>query len=289
MKGLKIGDYKCRLNGFLNTLGLVPVDFNVKGRGNSMSHSKLFKCLCVCSVFLLFSSVSSIASVHDFEISGALGFSDLNSNDGSYQFSRHSLPPDILKKDRTSRSLNYKVGIGYNLFTEKLSENRFLNNLLLELNFYRSAGSIYGKTYAFGEPPPVGDDIDFQLNIDNNMRLMLDIKPSLFTWRGFSPYVVLGAGIGWIKTNYQEYNHNNPGTGATVNSATSRNFVSEGGVGLKYEVNEHASLFLEYLYTRYGKLKTYGAATSDGVSRPSSPEFPNMYTNTALLGLYIRM
>lgn len=118
--------------------------------------------------------------LENFQISGALGVSQLSANNGIFLFMPDEL--DTIRTDRATRSLNFKAGIGYNLFSEKLSQNRFLNNLLVELNFYRFSGSAYGNVYQFGDP--ASDDIRFTLNIDSSKRIMLDIKPSLFTWRG---------------------------------------------------------------------------------------------------------
>ena len=233
----------------------------------------------------------------NWQISGALGVSQLNTNHGRYLFNPGGKLPhpesDTFITDRATRQLNTKNGIGYNLPIKAMQKNKILNNILLELNFYNFSGSAYGEVSRFGAPPQF---VDFTLNVESNSRLMLDIKPILFTRHGFSPYIILGTGIGWIKTTYHSYNHNMPvNQERTTASSTNKKLVLEGGGGLSYAFNNHVGVSLEYLFTRFGKISVDNATYTDNSAPPpttysvNSPTFTNMYTNSVLLGFYVKI
>ena len=232
----------------------------------------------------------------DFQVSGALGVSWLSANQGGFVFNpTGTIEVDDIVTKRATRQLNTKIGIGYNLFANKLAQNKMLSNLLIELNFYNFSGSAYGKVERYDNP--YSHNIAFTLDIKSNKRLMVDIKPSLFTYHGFSPYMVFGAGIGWIEKAYSEVNANNPGNPVRVISplSTNKKLVLEGGGGINYAFNRHLGCYLEYLFTRFGKISADNATYTNHTATPveiysiNSPTFTNMYTNAVLFGFYIKI
>lgn len=232
----------------------------------------------------------------NWQISGALGLSQLGVSDSKYTFNPgNTIEPDDLVVKRGTHQLHTKVGIGYNLFAERLAQNNMFTNLLVEVNFYNFSGAVYGKVEQYDSPS--SNDIDFALDIKSNRRLMLDLKPYLYTYRGFSPYLIIGAGVGWIETEYREINNNNSVNRKRVNAPlnTSRQLVIEGGGGINYAFNQHFGCYIEYLFTRFGKVSADNATYTDRSQHPevtysiNSPEFSNIYTNAVLFGLYFKI
>ena len=234
------------------------------------------------------------SSFKNWQISGALGLSQLGAGDNKYTFNPGvTVETDDLVNKRGTHQLHTKVGIGHNLFAERLAQNDILTNLLVEVNFYNFSGAIYGKVEQYDSPS--SNDINFTLDIKSNQRLMLDFKPSLFTYRGFSPYLVIGAGVAWIETEYREINNDNPANRARVTAplTTNRKLVFEGGGGINYAFNHHFGCYIEYLFTRFGKVSTANATYTDHNQNRTysvnSPEFSSIYTNAGLFGLYFKI
>jgi opacity protein-like surface antigen len=115
-------------------------------------------------------------------------------------------------------------------------------------------------------------------------RLMLDTKPSLFTWRDVSAYFIGGIGMAWNEISYDEF----AAIGIPQNSAlalsnhTSIQLAWDIGAGIRLKLMEHLSATAEYVYAFLGN----GSPKNDpnGINLTESPRF-SFQTQSLLLGL----
>ncbi len=246
---------------------------------------KLIKNIITCSS-LLFSSIATFAAATPsgpWEISAAAGANWLHASDANTVFS-YVVPIETDNNfvQRTTDSAIWKLGFGYHLFQNQLQHRDFLNDLLLGLNYYHTKASIYGVTEAFGAPV-----FNFHAPMQSQ-RLMLDIKPQLFTYQRISPYAILGLGYAWNKINLDEFAFPNAlgieqSDAYSLNSATSSHLAYEAGLGLRLAFTQHLSGTLEYLYAGLGNA-TPGASTDLDNPIARSPDF-NLHTQSLLLGI----
>ena len=115
-------------------------------------------------------------------------------------------------------------------------------------------------------------------------RLMLDFKPNLFTWHGFSAYPIAGLGIAWNKIAYYETPVNPESQNYySLGSHTTSHLASEVGMGFSAKLSNHLSATLEYLYADLGE-----ATPSDTSSTHQNPETPptfKLYNQSLTAGL----
>ena len=147
----------------------------------------------------------------------------------------------------------------------------------------QSAATVRGNVWQYQLPQ--FNNYSFRAPVTST-RLMIDAKPSLFTWHQISPYPILGIGLGINEISYQE---NVTGIGVAPNSAHSlsskynSNFVYDLGVGARLSLTANISASLEYLYTNLGKMSPSGTPTNN-VALTSAPRF-TIYNQAILFGL----
>ncbi len=85
----------------------------------------------------------------------------------------------------------WKVGMGYYFFEDQLKQRDYLNHLLFEVNVYQTFTTLHGDVWQYELPQ--FNNYNFNAPITST-RLMLDAKPTLFTWKRVAPYMILGVG-----------------------------------------------------------------------------------------------
>lgn len=181
----------------------------------------------------------------------------------------------------------WKAGVGYYLFEETLANRPYLHHLLLEANVYQTFTTLRGNVWQFELPE--FNNYNFRAPITSS-RLMLDVKPSLFTLDRISPYAILGVGVTWNTVSYRE-----TGTGAGVDPnsvlSLSRNTTSQVawdvGAGLNLAITNYLSATAEYIYSFLGHGSPANGPLND-VRLSSAPRF-SLQTQSFLLGLSLRI
>lgn len=218
---------------------------------------------------LIFMATSAFAAttpswLDNVEVSTSLGRSWLQSDNGTLTIDSQTTDSDHVNS--VANNVAWKIGVGYSLFKEQLSQRTYFNALLVELNLYQNSGSLTGDVLINDQPGVI--DYTFRAPVTST-RLMIDLKPSLLTWHGISPYPILGLGVAWNKIAYYETASSPSGTPYTLNASTSSQFASEVGFGIRTKINEHLNATLEYLYANLGNATPSG--TSSTYENPQSP------------------
>lgn len=215
------------------------------------------------------------------EFSAAGGINWLHANNTNLTISPYET--DSVNTGQKVDAPLWKLGAGYYAWEENLNTRGFLNHLLLELNLYRTSATLTGNVWQYQLPQ--FNNYNFHAPITST-RLMLDAKPSLFTYHHLSPYVVIGAGVGWNTMSYQE---NVTGAGVdprsflSLRNHTNTNFAYDLGAGLNADINKQLTLSLEFIYTNLGNA---APSNSSGnlTALTSSPDF-SMMSQSILLGI----
>lgn len=86
-------------------------------------------------------------------------------------------------------------------------------------------------------------------------------------FNGFTPYLVLGAGV--AKNKSSDFTVNYAGKSGTVSGASKTNFAYKAGLGVKFAASEDFDVDVRYQYVDYGKFKTatYDDTTPSGKLR----------------------
>ena len=175
--------------------------------------------------------------------------------------------------------MTYRVGVGYHAFASQLSKRDFFNDLLVQLNYYHDTTTIKGEVWQYG----YANNDSFNAPLTSK-RLMLDVKPTLFSIRNTSIYTVLGAGMAWNQISYSETALNTEGgQPLNLNTASNRNFVYDLGLGMNMHITQHTYITFEYLYTTLGG----NSPSTTGSSSSSVASAPNFvaHSQSALAGL----
>jgi opacity protein-like surface antigen len=178
----------------------------------------------------------------------------------------------------------WKIGAGYHLLSPALEKNTFLNDLLVELNLYRSSFRVTGSVWQYQLAQ--FNNFSFSAPITST-RLMLDVKPSLVTWHCLSLYPILGAGIGWNSMTYHETvtgDGVDPLSNLWLRNRTTNHVAYDLGVGTRFALNSHLGASLEYLYTEVGSNVTSYATSQTPAAIVSAPRF-KVSSQALLLGL----
>jgi opacity protein-like surface antigen len=190
---------------------------------------------------------------------------------------------DSVLKNNISNSATWKLGVGYHFFADQLQQRSFFNDFLVELNFYQSWATINGNVWQYQLPQ--FNNFTFKAPL-TSYRLMLDVKPGLFTVSRISLYPILGIGNSW---NDIAYNETVTGTGVPAGSnyllgrSTNTNFAYDLGVGLRADITEHISASLEYLYSNLGNISP-SSTSKNSNAIISAPTF-DVYNQSLLLGI----
>lgn len=200
-----------------------------------------------------------IASMGPVELSGALGGSMYSANNAFIQVS--SVERDLDQVSRTSSNMLYSVGLGYHAFSKQLEKRHFLTGLLGQLNYYYSSSTVNGNVWAFQSPNSI--NYSFQAPMRTS-RLMIDIKPEFFVYKGFTPYGVVGAGVAWSNMSYHEspFPDNSPLGAVSLQHHTNTTAAWDLGLGVSRPITENLNMSIEYLYTALGTLLPSVNATS---------------------------
>jgi opacity protein-like surface antigen len=223
---------------------------------------------------------SAAAFSSNLEISAAMGPSWIHAN--STQLIVSPYETDSLKTKNISSSAQWKIGLGYHLFAEQLAQRKFFNDLLLELNLYRNSGTLKGNVWQFELPE--FNNYTFSAPITST-RLMLDVKPSLFTFHAISFYPILGMGISWNKISYQEtaIDSETSDSSQSLSQHTNTNFTYDAGLGARFDISEHLNASVEYLYTHLGTVSP-SAISLTNTALLSPPKF-KLSNQSVLFGL----
>lgn len=213
-------------------------------------------------LFFLCAGVSQAASSHfnfspeHWELSIAGGANGASANNTHLVVSPYET--DAVTIASVSSSPLWKIGAGYHFFEDQLKHRTFLNDVYAELNLYHSSQVIKGSVLQY--QLPTYNNYTFSAPVSST-RLILDVKPTLFTVKQFSLYPILGFGIAWNDIAY----HETAASGISQSSAnslgrnTNNNFAYDIGGGIKVRFSQHIFGVVEYLYT------------STSGMRPSSP------------------
>ena len=220
-------------------------------------------CFLSCSVFA--EASSDFDPTKNFELSLGMGVSSFMWNNGTIQAT--ATETDKLSSANDYISMLEKAGVGYHLFSDALSKRKYLNDLLLELNLYHSHAAIHGAVWQYQQSNL--DNYTFNAPIDST-RLMLDVKPNLFTQANFSPYPIVGVGMSWNKLSYSKSPaYSGVSDYTNLDSEFNRRIAYDLGFGVHYHVTQHVNTSLEYLYNRLGHLSSSNNLISGQAS--SSP------------------
>lgn len=223
-----------------------------------------FSCFLLPLLLLFYSSILTAFPQNDFfkrlSFSIAAGPSWTQVKDTHLVISPYET--DSLKSSHASANTTWKVGAGYQLCISQ-KQRSFLNTLLIELNFYHTPTTIKGDVWQYQLPQ--FNNYRFRAPITSN-RLLLDLKPQLFSYQLFSLYAVLGAGVAFNTASYSEVV-----TGAGVDTTsyellgkkTKTNATYELGAGISAEITKHLNIFVEYIYANLGNATSSSTPQND--------------------------
>jgi opacity protein-like surface antigen len=246
-----------------------------------MVQKKYFKCLPL----LLFSQVAfasaPLGSFEDVEVSVAVGPNWAHASSTQLVVSPYETDSVIVNK--VSHHAAWKVGVGYDLFKNALQQRYFFKDLLVELNFYGSTGTVKGNVWQYALPQ--FNNYIFKAPWTSR-RLMLDVKPSLFMQSHISLYPILGLGSSWNSISYQESISSpglNPNSRYILDKRTNNSFAYDLGVGARTDITPRLSASLEYIYTHLGHMTPAGTSNTPAVI--TSPPSFKISNQSLLLGL----
>lgn len=227
------------------------------------------------SIYTLVSITASAQAMPQFsydnlEVSAAYGFAQTTSNSPQIYVSNHE--NDQLVVNKVSSTPVYKLGIGYT----------FLNQLLVELNYYGGTESVKGNVWQYQSE--AFNNYSFNTSI-RSKRLMLDIKPNLFTLDRVSFYPILGVGMAWNSSAYTEnYTTSDaqPNSATLLNTNTKASPAYDLGAGFSMKATQKLNLSIEYIYSNLGTVELNNMPTNGGTLN-SPPRF-KLHNQDVLFG-----
>jgi opacity protein-like surface antigen len=191
------------------------------------------------------------------EISGAFGPNWTHSDSTHVIVSQYET--DSVLESGVSNSSLWKIGVGYHLFEDRLRRNQFLTDLLLSLNVYQSSQSVKG--YVEQYQLPQFNNYSFRAPVQST-RLLFEVRPGLLTVYRFTPYPIVGIGVSWNNTSYNEAANPgiDPATSYELGAKTNIGFTYNLGAGLRIDLVPHLSGSIEYLYSYLGSALPSGSA-----------------------------
>ncbi|WP_058513497.1 outer membrane protein [Legionella santicrucis] len=198
-----------------------------------------------------------------------------------------SFETDRIQVNHISTDGAWKIGVGYYLLEDTLSQRPYLNHLLFEVNVYQTFTTLNGSVWQFELPE--FNNYSFRAPVTST-RLMFDFKPNLFTWDRVSPYAILGVGATW---NTVSYNETATGAGINQDSAlslsnnTTTQVAWDTGAGLRVALTNYLSATAEYIYTFLGHGSPANGPTNE-VSLSAAPRF-SLQTQSLLFGLSLKL
>jgi len=228
-------------------------------------------------------TMGNARSTHDnnLEISGALGLNRYHVPDTDLVIS--PFETDRLKVNRRSTNAAWKAGAGYYFFEDRLSQQRYLNHLLFEVNVYQTSTRLSADVWQFG----LAQFNNYKVRAPiTSTRLMLDIKPGLFSWQRISPYAILGAGTVWNTVSYQDTATGggiDPASALSLSKHTSNQAAWDLGAGFRVALTDDLSATAEYIYAFSGH-----GSPANGLNISTAPRF-SLQTQSILLGFSLKL
>lgn len=231
--------------------------------------------LPILSAFFLLCSSNSNAAISsnfkNWELSVAGGFGTFHTDNTALIVS--PFESDRLQVNSSYHSSAWKMGVGYSL----------LENLLIELNLYYTSPTITGDVWQYDSP--LFNNYRFNAPL-KSYRLMIDVKPTLFTICHVSPYFIAGVGNVWNTLSYKEVITNpdvDPTSNILSDSYTKSQMTYEAGFGIRTELIPCLSASLEYLYTDLGDMVPRDYSKTDAAML--NPPIFSTRNQSVLLGL----
>lgn len=230
-------------------------------------------------------SAAPLTNYNNIQFSAAGGANWYNVSNTSLVIS--PFETDSTRVNSISTNGAWKAGVGYYLLEDTLSQRAYLNHLLLEANVYQTYTTLSGNVWQFQLPE--FNNYSFRAPITST-RLMLDVKPSLFTWSRVSPYAILGVGATWNSVSYHETIKApdvSPDSALSLSNNTTRQVAWDVGAGLSVSITDYLSATAEYIYTFLG----HGSPANrpgNNIRLAAAPSF-SLQTQSLLFGLSLRL
>ena len=260
----------------------------VKTQDGNCMKAIVFSISFILSYSTMAGTMGDVASkpwYENLEISAEGGPNWLNSANTTETISPYEI--DNVLVHNISNNGTWKVGIGYYMPDEFLSQRAYLNHFLFEVNVYQISGTIKGDVWQY--QPPAFNNYSYQTPFTST-RLMFDFKPYLFTYNHISPYLILGIGSAWDTLSYSE---TIVGTDVPANSnlvlgkQTTTQLAGNLGIGLIVPLTKHLNVTGEYLYGFMGNASP-ASTPANGVALQNSARFL-FQTQSAYFGLSLRI
>jgi len=184
-----------------------------------------------------------------FDFSFAVGPMWTQANTAYMRVTPSDVNADVIS--HTSVNALYTFGIGYHVLSQA-TQRSYLNDLLLQLNYYYTTTNISGQAWDY-----LSSECNNQFYTAplHSSRVVIDVKPQLFTYKSFSPYVLVGAGASWNNLKYTESpNGDYAVSSISLGTHTNQNIIYDLGAGINMQWRPEFSFALEYLYTSLGNL-----------------------------------
>lgn len=228
------------------------------------------------------SFASSIEYLKNLDISAAIGPTWSLADNTNLQLS--SIETDIDRVSHITKSTTYRAGLGYHFFADQLNNRPFFNDLLVQINWSHNSATIKGLVWDNGNPNVANQSFHTPFTTTS---LMLDIKPSLFTFYQTSFYPIAGLGLAWNQVSYYDtpIDPETPSwatSGIQLPQASNKSIAYDLGCGFRTNLTKHLSTSLEYVNTYLGRMAPNAQSLSEqSIIKP--PVFP-VRSQTVFLG-----
>lgn len=220
-----------------------------------------------------------------FEISAAGGANWYNVPNSHLVISPFETDSNIVNQISTDGA--WKIGAGYYFFEDQLQQRPYLNHLLFEVNVYQTFTTLSGNVWQYELPQ--FNNYNFSAPVMST-RLMLDVKPTLFTWQRVAPYAILGVGATWNTISYNETvlgSGVNPASRLSLSSNTTTQVAWDFGAGFRMALTDNLSATAEYIYAFLGN-GSPANSHANGVNLTAAPSF-SLQTQSLLFGLSLKL
>ncbi len=224
--------------------------------------------------------------LQNWEAFVSVGPTWFHANDGYTRVS--SYETDTAAIQGSDNAIFVQWGLGYHVFKSQLQQRSYFNDLLIEIDGTYTHTQFKGIVMQSGEA--IFANYHFKAPL-TSYWLTVAAKPSLFTYHGFSPYLIGAIGTAW---STMSYNEQVVVPDIAANSAlslvkkTNTHFIYNLGAGIRYAISPHLDISAEYLYAHFGPLSPGGISPS-AINPPSiehGPSFP-VYSQVLNLGLHV--
>ncbi len=248
-----------------------------------MKQSNVLKSFLI-GAFCFLSLLSSVYA-KNFGLSAQLGLSNLHVGSSTIQVT--PTETDTLHQQENPNVPEFTLGLNYLVPLPHIREWHgftFFPALVPVLNFRYIKQEITGEVWQYQEPAM--NNYNYNLSIDS-LRFMLDVALILFSYQEKTSFFIFGGvGNAWNQIGYQDTAVPGvPGGELHLNNRTNSGFVYELGGGIFYPLDQCMSVFLEYRYAHFPKIRTASSGTLDGIPvNVPSATFP-FYSQTISFGI----